>query len=163
MTVKRPYWVSFFCLLLVGLAACARNFVSRHRELHLVSLKTEIEIGRKAKQDIVKEYGSYDDIHWQVYIDEIGQRVAKMSDRPNLAYDFTILDSDVMNAFSVPGGYVFVTRGILTQMRDEAELAVVLGHEITHIAGWHGIEMLQRAGLLETLTTIGAIGGMAVG
>jgi predicted Zn-dependent protease len=93
----------------------------------------------------------------------VGQRVAKASDRPNLAYDFTVIDSDLLNAFAVPGGFVFVTRGILLQMVDEAELAIVLGHEITHIAGWHGIEMLQRAGMLSTLTAIGAIGGIALG
>jgi len=70
----------------------------------------------------------------------------KCSDRPDLQYDFTIVDSDVLNAFAVPGGFVFVTRGILMELRDEAELAIVLGHEITHIAAWHGIEMLQKAG-----------------
>jgi predicted Zn-dependent protease len=161
---KQPHLIPLFgAVVICGLVACARNFVTRRHELHLISEKTEIAIGKKAKDDIIKQYGSYNDIQWQIYIDQVGQRVAKASDRPNLPYDFTILDSDVMNAFSVPGGFVFVTRGILTQMRDEAELAVVLGHETTHIAGWHGIEMLQRAGLLETLTTIGAIGGIAMG
>ena len=145
------------------LTSCARNYVSKQREFHLISEKTEISIGRKAKEDIVKEYGSYKDFDWQVYLDEVGQRVAKCSDRPNLQYDFTIIDTDELNAFAVPGGFVFVTRGILEQIADEAELSIVLGHEITHIAGWHGIEMLQRAGLLSTLTALGAIGGIALG
>lgn len=161
---------SLFSILLTGLwaqswfmAGCARNYVTRHRQLHLISEKTEIEIGKKAKEEIVKEYGTFSDIHWQAYIDQIGQRVAKASDRPNLAYDFTILDTEILNAFAVPGGFVFVTRGILSQMSDEAELSIVLGHEITHIAAWHGVEMLQRAGMLSTLTALGAIGGIAVG
>jgi predicted Zn-dependent protease len=150
-------------ILLLGLASCAKNYVTRHHELHLISEKTEIEIGRKAKEEIVKEYGAYHDLEWQVYLDQVGQRMARASDRPNLAYDFTIIDTDMLNAFAVPGGYVFVTRGILTQMADEAELAIVLGHEITHIAAWHGIESLQRAGMMSTLTAIGAIGGIALG
>src|SRR3954465_9962228 len=150
-------------VLMVGLLACAKNYVTRRHELHLIGEKTEIEIGRKAKQDIIKEYGEYRDLDWQVYLDQVGQRVAKASDRPNLAYDFTIVDTDLLNAFAVPGGYVFVTRGILAQMVDEAELAIVLGHEITHVAAWHGIEQLQRAGMLSTLTAIGAIGGIAIG
>src|SRR4051812_5568276 len=87
------------------LAACARNFVTRKHELHLISEKTEIEIGRKAKQDIIKEYGAYHDLDWQVYLDQVGQRVARASDRPNLAYDFTVIDTDLLNAFAVPGGY----------------------------------------------------------
>jgi len=164
VVLKRRYLAGFLSLLsLIGFAACARNYVTNRRELHVISEKTEIEIGRKAKEDIVKEYGAYHDLEWQIYLDEVGQRLARASDRPNLNYDFTIIDTDLLNAFAIPGGYVFVTRGILTQMADEAELAIVLGHEITHIAAWHGIESLQRAGILSTLTAIGAIGGMAVG
>src|SRR5207237_5217666 len=72
-------------------------------------------------------------------------------------------DTDIINAFAVPGGYIFITRGILAQIADEAELAIVLGHEITHVAAWHGIELLQRAGMLSTLTAIGAIGGIGFG
>ncbi len=163
MTTRKAAFVVVVSLLPLLWCACARNYVTRHHELHLISEKTEIEIGRKAKEDIIKEYGAYHDLQWQVYLDQIGQRVARASDRPGLNYDFTIIDTDLLNAFAIPGGFVFVTRGILTQMADEAELAVVLGHEITHIAGWHGIESLQRAGMLSTLTAIGAIGGIAIG
>jgi predicted Zn-dependent protease len=147
-------------LVLIG---CARNFVTKQRQFKLVSEKNEIAIGRKAKDEIVKEYGRYKDLDWEIYLDQVGQRVAKASDRPKLAYDFTILDSDVLNAFAVPGGFVFVTRGILAEMADEAELAAVLGHEITHIAAWHGIEMLQKAGLLSAITALGIVGGAVAG
>ncbi len=146
-----------------GLTACAKNFVTKRRQVKFISQKTEIEIGRKAKEQIVKEYGIYKDLEWQIYLDEVGQRVAKGSDRPDLQYDFTIIDSDILNAFAVPGGFVFVTRGILSEIKDEAELSIVLGHEITHIAAWHGLEMLQKAGLLGTLTALGVIGGAAIG
>lgn len=162
MKLSRSRWV-FFLFSVVLLAGCAKNYVTKKREFHLISQKTEVEIGRKAKEDIVKEYGSLKDFDWQVYLDQVGQRVATASDRTNLTYDFTILDTDMLNAFAVPGGYIFVTRGILSEMADEAELAIVLGHEITHVAAWHGIEMLQRAGLLSTLTALGAVGGIAIG
>lgn len=158
----RLFLLAFVCAAAL-FAGCARNYVSKRRQFKLISEKTEIEIGRKAKADIIKEYGSVKDLEWQIYLDRIGQRLAKASDRPNLPYDFTILDSDQINAFAVPGGFVFVTRGILQEMVDEAELAVVLGHEITHVAAWHGVEMLQRAGLLSTLTALGAVGGIALG
>jgi predicted Zn-dependent protease len=168
MPVKQasPRRWTFLVILAVSslaLSSCAKNFVTKHRQFKLISEKTEIAIGKKAREEIIKEYGSYKDLEWQIYLDQVGQRIAKASDRPNLPYDFTILDTDIMNAFAVPGGYVFVTRGILSQMVDEAELAVVLGHEITHVAAWHGVEMLQRAGLLSTLTALGAVGGIAVG
>ena len=152
-----------FLLLSLVLTACAKNFVTKRRQVKFISQKTEIEIGRKAKEQIVKEYGTYRDLDWQVYLDEVGQRVARQSDRPDLQYDFTIIDTDILNAFAVPGGFVFVTRGLLAECKDEAELAIVLGHEITHIAAWHGLEMLQKAGLLGTLTALGAIGGAALG
>lgn len=150
-------------LVIGSFAACAKNFVTKRRQVKFISLKTEIEIGKKAKEQIVKEYGSYKDLEWQIYLDQIGQRVAKASDRKDLPYDFTILDTDILNAFAVPGGYVFVTRGILMEIADEAELAVVLGHELTHIAAWHGLEMLQKAGLLGTITALGVVGGAALG
>ena len=160
----RPY-ACLLTLVFCGflLAACARNYVTKRRQVKFISQKTEIEIGKKAKAEIVKEYGSYKDLEWQIYVDQVGQKVAKVSDRPDLAYDFTILDSDILNAFAVPGGFVFVTRGILMEIADEAEMAVVLGHEITHVAAWHGLEMLQKAGLLGTLTALGVVGGAALG
>src|SRR5437016_5045061 len=150
--------VSCFCF-----ASCARNYVTKRRQVKFISQKTEIEIGKKAKDEIVKEYGIYKNLDWQIYLDQVGQKIAKASDRPDLPYDFTIVDSDILNAFAVPGGFVFVTRGILLEIADEAELAVVLGHEITHIAAWHGLEMLQKAGLLGTLTALGVVGGAALG
>jgi predicted Zn-dependent protease len=155
----------FLCLAVVTgpFTGCAKNYVTKRRQFKLISEKTEIEIGRKAKEEIIKEYGSVKDLEWQIYLDQVGQRIAKASDRSNLQYDFTIVNSEELNAFAVPGGFVFVTRGLLHEMADEAELAIVLGHEITHVAAWHGIEMLQKAGLLSTLTALGAVGGIAMG
>jgi predicted Zn-dependent protease len=155
--------IGIVLFLSLFLPSCAQNLVTKQRQVKFISEKTEIEIGRKAKEQIVKEYGTYKDLEWQIYLDQVGQRVAKCSDRPELQYDFTIIDTEILNAFAVPGGFVFVTRGLLAECRDEAELAIVLGHEITHIAAWHGIEMLQKAGLLGTLTALSVVGGAALG
>ena len=163
MVARRIFSLLGVGSLAVLAAACATNYVTKNHQFKLISEKTEIQIGSTAKKEIVKEYGTYRDLDWQVYLDEVGQKVAKQSDRPQLAYDFTILDTDVLNAFALPGGYIFVTRGILSEIADEAELAVVLGHEITHVAAWHGIEMLQRAGLLSALTALGIVGGAVAG
>src|SRR5438132_12745195 len=113
---KSLLFLSVLALLIVSLAACARNFVTKRRQVKFISQKTEIEIGKKAKEQIIKEYGIYKDLDWQIYLDQVGQRVAKASDRPELQYDFTIVDSDLLNAFAVPGGFVFVTRGILSEI-----------------------------------------------
>jgi len=161
--VRRASFLLASFSFLLCFCACAKNYVTQKRQFKLISEKTEVEIGRKAKEQIVKEYGIYRDIEWQIYLDQVGQRLVQQSDRPKMAYDFTILESDVLNAFALPGGFIFVTRGILMEMVDEAELAVVLGHEITHTAAWHGVDMLQRAGVLSTLTAIGIIGGAVAG
>jgi predicted Zn-dependent protease len=87
----------------------------------------------------------------------VGSRLAKVSDRPNLLYDFTILNSDLVNAFAVPGGFVFVTTGLLEQLEDESELAGVLGHEMGHVNAYHGVQMIQKEMGLGTLMTLGAI------
>jgi len=117
----------FLCLAVVTgpFTGCAKNYVTKRRQFKLISEKTEIEIGRKAKEEIIKEYGSVKDLEWQIYLDQVGQRIAKATDRSNLQYDFTIVNSEELNAFAVPGGFVFVTRGLLHEMADEAELAIV--------------------------------------
>src|ERR1700704_6166074 len=102
--MKSRQRVSAFLLValpsLVLFSSCAKNLVTKRRQFKLVSEKTEIAIGKKAKEDIIKEYGSYRDLDWQIYLDEVGQRLAKASDRPALSYDFTIVDTDELNAFA---------------------------------------------------------------
>ena len=97
-----PYILSLVVISSFLFSGCAKNFVTKKRQVKFISQKTETEIGKKAKEEIVKEYGIYKDLDWQIYLDEVGQRVAKQSDRPDLQYDFTIVDSDVLNAFAVP-------------------------------------------------------------
>ncbi len=99
--------------------------------------RDEIELGREADQAIEAQYGFYDDAALQEYVDGLGRSLASLSERPQLPWTFRILDSPVVNAFALPGGFVYVTRGLLAYTNSEAELAGVLGHEIGHVTGRH--------------------------
>lgn len=102
-----------------------------------MSTKQELALGKQSDPSIVGTFGKYDDDRLQKFINEKGKQMAAISHRPNLPYEFKILDSPVVNAFAVPGGYVYFTRGIMAHFNNEAEFAGVLGHEIGHITARH--------------------------
>ncbi len=133
-------------LLLTGLllSGCVRNPITSKRQAKLISDQAERQIGEGTKASILKEYGELKDPVLAQYVTNIGKRLAAVCDRPKVDYDFTVLNTDLVNAFAAPGGFIFVTRGLLQEMGNEAELASVLGHEIGHVAGWHSIGMIQR-------------------
>jgi predicted Zn-dependent protease len=110
----------------------------------LLSEAEELAIGQEQDAEIRREMGVYDDQALQRYVTEIGQEVARTSHRPNLPWTFTIVDSPAINAFALPGGYVYVTRGILAYLDDESELAGVLGHEIGHVTARHAAQAYTR-------------------
>ncbi len=126
-------------------AACAVNPVSGTREFVLLSEAQEIELGRKNDPQIRREYGVYDDPRLGAYVQEVGERLARASHRPTLVYRFTVLDSADVNAFALPGGYIYITRGILAYLDSEAELAAVLGHEIGHVTARHAVRRYTAA------------------
>lgn len=138
------------------IGACSRNPVTGKRELVFISEKQEIAMGQEYDPQIVAMFGLYEDEKLQSFINEKGQEMAKISHRPNLAYEFKILDSPVVNAFAVPGGYVYFTRGIMAHFTNEAEFAGVLGHEIGHITARHTVRQ-QRNQLLAQLGLIAGI------
>jgi predicted Zn-dependent protease len=131
-------------VLLLALASCAKDYVTGKRTFSLVSESQEISIGKEADPEIVAEYGLYDDKELAVFVNELGQSLAKVSQRPQLTYTFRLVDSPIVNAFALPGGYVYMTRGILAHFNSEDELAGVLGHEIGHVVGRHGAEQMSR-------------------
>ncbi len=141
-------------MILVGcaglLAGCAVNPATGKRELSLVSQDQEIAIGRDGHKAIIAEYGLYDDPEIQAHVQEMGMRLAKSSHLPNLEWHFTVLDDPVVNAFALPGGYIYITRGILAYLNSDAQLAGVLGHEIGHVTARHTAQRItqqQLAGL----------------
>ena len=141
-------------VITIGLAACARNPVTGKREISLMSTEQEIAIGKESHPSVVATMGLYEDPKLNSFINEKGKAMAKVSHRPDLPYQFYIVDSPVVNAFAVPGGYVYFTRGILAHFNNEAEFAGVLGHEIGHITAKHAARS-QKSQLLSTLALIG--------
>jgi predicted Zn-dependent protease len=132
-------------LLFLGLASCATNPVTGQPDLVFLTEAQEISLGRQNDPKIRQQYGVYNDPELQAYVQRMGERLAKKSHRPNLKYTFTVLDSDEVNAFALPGGYIYITRGILAYIQNEAELAAVLGHEIGHVTARHGVNQYTRA------------------
>lgn len=135
---------------LVLLAACAVNPVTGESELSLLSEEQEIEIGEQQYHNSQQTQGGlyYLDPSLQRYINEVGQQLAKVSHRPDLPYEFVVLNSAVPNAWALPGGKLAINRGLLIHLDDEAELAAVLGHEIVHAAAGHGAAQMSQGQLL---------------
>jgi predicted Zn-dependent protease len=145
--------------LLFFLAACALNPVTGRHEFMLLDDQEEIQLGAQTDVQIVKQYQLYPDPKMTAYLDGIGQRLAKTSHRAELPFQFKVLDSAVVNAFAVPGGYVYLTRGILASLNNEAELAGVVGHEIGHITARHSAQQYSRGQVAQVGLGIGAIVG----
>jgi predicted Zn-dependent protease len=137
--------------------SCATNPVTGRREVALVSEGQELNMGKEADPQIVAQYGLYPDKGLQDFISQKGKEMVAVSHRPNIAYEFKIVDSDVLNAFAIPG-YVYFTRGIMAHFNNEAEFAGVLGHEIGHITARHSVSQQSKA----LLGQIGLIGAMVV-
>lgn len=149
-------FVAAFIIAGVLLTSCSRNPVTGKRQVMLMSESQEISMGQGYDPQVVAQYGVYSDPTLQAFIDEKGKAMAAKSHRPNLPYSFKIMDSPVVNAFAVPGGYVYFTRGILAHFNNEAEFAGVLGHEIGHIAARHSARQYSNQMLMQAAF----IGGM---
>lgn len=143
--------INLFLVLfaVVSWAACAVNPATGQRQFSLIGTGQEIELGREYDQQMVAELGLYPDSAWQVYVQELGERMARLSERPELPWTFRVVDDPIVNAFAVPGGYIYITRGILAHFNSEAELAAVLGHEIGHITARHSATQMSRAMLAQ--------------
>ncbi|MFH1219701.1 MAG: M48 family metalloprotease [Candidatus Eisenbacteria bacterium] len=143
-------------LLLISLS-CAINPVTGKKELMLVTEKDEIALGKQADQEIGQTYGIYENSALANYVNRAGQSISKTTQRPNIEYHFQVLDSPVINAFAGPGGYIYVTRGIMAYFTDEAELAGVLGHELGHANARHIAQQMSRMQLTQLGLGVGMI------
>jgi predicted Zn-dependent protease len=142
----RRSWRSILLLTMAAflLGGCARDYVSGRPTLSLIDEKQEIALGKEYDEQIVTQYGLYDDPDLAAFIDEIGQSLASVSQRPDLAYHFRELDDGVVNAFALPGGYIYMPRGILAYFNSEDQLAGVLGHETGHVVARHSVEQMSK-------------------
>ncbi len=138
--------------------SCSKNPVTGKKELILMSEGQEKAMGAEADPSIISEYGLYQDAKLQAFINEKGKQMGAISHKPNLPFEFKILDSPVVNAFAVPGGYVYFTRGIMAHFNNEAEFAGVLGHEIGHITARHTAQQQSK----QILAQVGMVVGIVV-
>ena len=143
--------------LLLFAAACATNPVTGRREFSLMSEDQEVQIGQEQDAQVRKEMGVYSDRVVQQYVSDVGLKLAQASERPNLPWHFTVVDVPAINAFALPGGYIYITRGILPFLQDEAQMAGVLGHEIGHVNARHTARQYSRSTASELGLIVGSI------
>lgn len=137
-------------------AGCAVNPVTGDRELALISESQEIAMGRAGAVEVVAALGAHPNVALQAYLNRVGQSVAEAGERTKLTWEFTVVEDAAVNAFALPGGFIFVTRGLLAQLGSEAELASVLGHEVAHVTARHAVRQLSRQQLAALGLGIGA-------
>ena len=145
--IKSKFKLHALLLSACLLAACGStsiNPATGKAERSVMSETAEIAEGKKAHQQVLQEYTALKNPRLQAYVNELGQRLAKQSQRANLLWTFTVLDSPEINAFALPGGYIYVTRGIMAYLESEADLAGVMGHEIGHVTARHGAQRATR-------------------
>ena len=140
-----------FLLSLLG--SCAVNPVTGKQDFVMISENQEIQMGREYNAEILKQYPIYQDQSLQEYVQSIGESLALKSHRPELVYRFTVLDSPDINAFALPGGYIYINRGLMSYLSSEEELAAVLGHEIGHVTARHSVRQYSQAQLMGILST----------
>lgn len=143
-------------LMVVGYG-CATNPATGGQDLVLMSEKDEIALGKQSHQEILQQYSVYNDLELQNYVQYVGKKVAAKSDRNTLEYQFTVLDSPEVNAFALPGGYIYITRGLMAYLNTEGELAAVLGHEIGHVTARHAVRQHSATQLTGIGAAIGSI------
>jgi predicted Zn-dependent protease len=146
--------VPFAAFAVVG---CAVNPATGERQLSLIGEQREIQMGREADQEVQSSLGLVDNEGLQRYVSGIGKELAATSERPELPWSFAVVDDPVVNAFALPGGFIYVTRGILAYFQSEAELAGVLGHEIGHVTARHSVNQMSRQQLEQIGLGVGMV------
>jgi predicted Zn-dependent protease len=155
-TIRKQSAVLALLAGVLTLAGCSTNPATGKRQIALISEQQEVAMGREADQQVGQQLGLYPDEELQRYVNQLGQKLAAASERPDLPWSFRVVDDPMVNAFAFPGGYIYVTRGLLTHLTSEAELVSVLGHEIGHVTGRHSVEQMSK----QQLAQVGLIAGM---
>ena len=145
-------------VLCLALADCATNPATGRRQIMLVSEAQEIQMGQEADKEVGASMGLYEDQALQSYVAGLGAPLAKISERPALPWTFRVVDDASVNAFALPGGFIYVTRGLMAHVSSEAELVSVLGHEIGHVTARHSVSQITKS----QLASVGLVAGMIV-
>lgn len=141
----RKFGLIFAAAVVLVTLSCATTGPGGKKDLILISDSQENGLGLEFDKQVRTESKILDDAQWQSYFNEMGQRIVAVSDRKEIEYHFTVIESDDINAFATPGGYVYIYTGLLKLMDSEAQLAAVTSHEISHVVARHGVKRLQQA------------------
>jgi len=132
------------------ITGCSSNPVTGKKDFSLISKQQELAMGAQGHRDVLKSKKKYNNPRLQAYVNNIGQSLARHSHRNKIPYTFTVLEDPSVNAFALPGGYIYITTGLMAYLNSEGELAGVLGHEIGHVTARHGVQQ-QSAGLASAI------------
>jgi len=154
----RSFGILALLALMSVLGGCATNPATGKSDFVMMSEQSELEMGQKYSQEIGKQYPRYEDAKLQAYVQQVGERVARAGDRPTLQYHFTVIDTPDINAFALPGGYIYIHRGLMAYLGSEAELAAVLGHEVGHVTARHSVRQQSQSSAWNILGQAVAIG-----
>jgi predicted Zn-dependent protease len=152
-----PRLRAYVASVAITATACATNPATGKRQISLVGEGQEISMGREAAAEVGNSLGLYSDAELRTYVNGIGQRLAATSERAQLQWSFDVVDDPSVNAFALPGGFIYVTRGLLAHLNSEAELAAVIGHEIGHVTARHSVNQISKAQLLNVGLGVGMI------
>ena len=137
--------VPVLCGLVMLLTACVATGPGGKTSLVVIPTSQEVALGQAMAVQLAETETALPDAEWQAYLNRIGQKIVKVCDRKDISYHFTVIQSDQINAFAAPGGYVYFYTGLLRLMEDEAELAAVMAHEVSHVVARHGAKRMQAA------------------
>ncbi len=157
LAMKKIFFISLLMVSTLLSTGCATNPVTGGKDFVTISEDQEIEMGRKGNAQVLQQYSLYENKELQDYVQRVGRKLAAKSHRPGLIYRFHVLDSTEINAFALPGGYIYITRGLMAYLNSEAEFAAVLGHEIGHVTARHSVRQASAAQMAGIGATIGAI------
>ena len=144
-------------VLMAVLSNCSINPATGQRQVSLIGERREIQMGREADPDIIASMGLYPDTEVQQYVSQLGKRLAAASERPDLPWTFRVVDDPTVNAFAVPGGFIYVTRGLMSHLTSEAQLVGVLGHEIGHVTARHSVNDMSKQQLAQIGLGLGMV------
>ncbi len=154
---KRAFPPALGLVLLANLGGCARNPVTGELQLALISEEQEVQLGQQSAQQVERSIGLIDNTSLQSYVQELGRRIAANSERPHLPWSFGVVDDPTPNAFALPGGFIYLTRGMMALMGSEAQLVSVLGHEVAHVTARHHVSSISRQQLAQFGLGVGGV------
>ena len=160
MKQKLLYVANILLAVTFVVTGCSVHPHTLEREFNIVSEQEELNIGRSSYPQIIEQFGYYHNAELQQYIDQVGQKLVDVCRRRDFTYHFTVLDDPMENAFAVPGGYIYITRGLLALLNNEAELAGVLAHEIGHIVGKDSATLMSQS-MIAQFVTLASVAGAA--